>query len=134
FPYGQDLFDLDISPDGQLLSATVNEIDGSSRIDIYRISDLLAGKADAIATLSLGQAIPEGGVFSPDGKYLYASAYYTGVSNIYRLDIAANTYDAVSNAVTGFFRPLPMPDGSLIVYEYTGQGLLPVKIEPKVLT
>ncbi|HUO93641.1 MAG TPA: hypothetical protein VMU22_11995, partial [Rhizomicrobium sp.] len=60
--------------------------------------------------------------------------YYTGVSNIYRLDIAANSYDAVSNAVTGFFRPLPMPDGSLIVFEYTGQGFRPEKIVPKSLS
>ena len=134
FPYGQDLFDLDISPDGKLLCASVNEVDGSSRLDIYRIDDLLAGKADAIATLSLGQSIPEGGVFSPDGKYVYATAYYTGVSNVYRLNIAANSYDAVSNAVTGFFRPVPMPDGSLIVFEYTGQGFRPEKIAPKVLT
>ena len=134
FPYGQDLFDLDISPDGTLLCASVNEIDGSSRLDVYRISDLLAGRVDAIATLSLGQSIPEGGAFSPDGKYVYASAYYTGVSNIYRLDIAANSYDAVSNAVTGFFRPLPMPDGSLIVFEYTGQGFRPEKIVPKSLS
>ena len=133
FEYGQQFFDLDISPDGQLLSSSVTEINGDSRIDIYRISDLLGGKPQAIATLSLGQAIPEGGVFSPDGKYLYATAYYTGVSNVYRLNIAANTYDAVSNAVTGFFRPIPMNDGSLIAYEYTGRGFQPVKIDPKPL-
>ncbi len=133
FPYGKALFDLDISPDGTLLSASVSEINGDSRIDVYRISDLLAGKADAIASLSLGQSIPEGGAFSPDGKYLYATAYYTGVSNVYRLNIAAKTFDAVSNTDTGFFRPIPLGDGSLIVYEYTGQGFLPVRIDPKPL-
>lgn len=134
FPYGQDIFDLDISPDGTLLCASVTEINGDSRLDIYRISDLLAGKSKAIATLALGQSIPEGGAFSPDGKYVYVTAYYTGVSNVYRLDIAANSFDAVSNAETGFFRPLPLSDGTLIVYEYTGQGFLPVKINPKPLT
>ena len=84
FPYGRALFDLDISPDGTLLSASVGEINGDSSIDVYRIDDLLAGKVNAIATLTLGQSIPEGGVFSADGKYLYATAYYTGVSNVYR--------------------------------------------------
>ncbi len=133
FSYGQDIYDLDVSPDGTLLSASVNEIDGTSRLDVYRISDLLAGNPTAIATLKLGQSTPEGGVFSPDGKYIYATAYYTGVSNVYRLNIAANTYDAVSNAVTGFFRPIPMADGSLIVYEYTGEGFQPVRIDPKPL-
>ncbi len=94
---------------------------------------MLKGDAKAIATLTLGQSIPEGGVFSPDGKYLYASAYYTGVSNIYRLNIAANTFDAVSNTDTGLFRPLVMPDGSLIVDEFTGEGFRPVRIDPKPL-
>ena len=28
--------------------------------------------------------------------------------------------EAVSNAETGFFRPIPRADGSLIVFEYTG--------------
>jgi hypothetical protein len=133
FPYGHDLFDLDISPDGTLLSASVGEINGDQRIAVYRIADVLVGNFTEIATMKLGGAVPEGGVFSPDGRYLYATAYYTGVSNVYRLDIATGKIEAVSNAVTGFFRPIPLKDGSLIVYEYTGQGFLPVKIRPKPL-
>ena len=133
FPYGTQLSDLDISPDGTLLCATISEINGDSRLDVFRLSDLLAGNVHSIASLQLGQSIPEGGAFSPDGKYVYATAYYTGVSNVYRLDVSANTYDAVSNAVTGFFRPIPMSDGSLIVYEYRGAGFQPVKIQPKPL-
>jgi hypothetical protein len=133
FPYGRALVDLDISPDGTLLSASVSEINGDARIDVYRIDDLLAGQVKAVATLTLGQSIPEGGVFSPDGKYLYASAYYTGVSNIYRLNIATGAFDAVSNTDTGYFRPLAMADGSLIVNEFTGEGFRPVRIEPKPL-
>ena len=133
FAYGHSLFDLDISPDGKLLAASVGEINGDQRIGIYRIADLLNGEVKEIATMTLSGAIPEGGVFSPDGRYLYATAYYTGVSNVYRLEIASGKVDAVSNAVTGFFRPVPLKDGSLIVYEYTGQGFSPVRIEPKPL-
>jgi hypothetical protein len=133
FAYGHALFDLDISPDGQLLLASVGEVNGDQRIDVYRISDLTAGNVQAIATMTRGAAIPEGGAFSPDGRYVYATAYYTGVSNVYRLEIATGKVEAVSNAVTGFFRPIPMSDGSLIVYEYTGSGFSPVKIDPKPL-
>jgi hypothetical protein len=131
FPYGRAVTDLDVSPDGQYLSASVGEINGDQRLDVFRIDELMAGEVRSIASLQLGQSVPESGVFSPDGKYVYATAYYTGVSNIYRLDVAKNTYEAVSNAVTGFFRPLPMADGSLIAYEYTGAGLQPVMIDPK---
>ena len=133
FPYGHTLFDLDISPDGQLLSASVGEINGDQRIDIYRLSDLVAGNVTAVTTMTRGSSVPEGGVFSPDGKYLYATSYYTGVSNVYRLELASGKIEAVSNAVTGYFRPLPMADGSLIVDEYTGEGFSPVRIDPKPL-
>jgi len=132
YPYGHSLFDLDISPDGTLLSASVGEINGDQRIAVYRIADLLAGNADEVQKIVLGTSIPEDGTFSQDGKYLYATAYYTGVSNVYRLDLASGDVEAVSNAVTGFFRPIPMQDGSLIVYEFTGKGFVPARIQPKV--
>ncbi len=133
FPYGRNLFDLDISPDGQYLSASIGEIDGEQRIGVFKIADLQAGIVNEIATMKRDPAVPEGGVFSPDGKYLYATAFYTGVSNIYRLELATGKIEAVSNAVTGFFRPLPLADGSMIAYEYTGEGFRPVKIDPKPL-
>jgi hypothetical protein len=77
-------------------------------------------------------ATPEGFIFSPDGKSLYGTSYYTGVSNVFRFDMGTQKYDAVSNASTGFFRPMPQPDGSLVAYEFSGQGLQPVRFTPKV--
>ena len=133
FPYGTDVSDLDLSPDDSMLSATIGEINGDSRLDVYNVNDLYDGKQKAVATLTLGQSIPENGTFSPDGKYIYVSSYYTGVSNIFRLDIAHNSYEAMTNAVTGFFLPLPLANGSLIAYEYTGGGFQPVLIHPKPL-
>ena len=76
---------------------------------------------------------PEGFVFTRDGRYLYGSSYYTGVSNIFRFELATGELEAVSNAETGFFRPIPMADGTLIVQEYTGDGFAPTIIEPKPL-
>ena len=131
FTYGEVPSDLDISADGQLLCATVSEINGDQAVLVYRIADLMNGVGSPVATLKLGDAYPEGGTFSKDGKYLYATAYLTGVSNVFRLDLSTGKVDAVSNATTGYFRPITLNDGSLIVFEYTGQGFLPVKIDPK---
>jgi hypothetical protein len=39
----------------------------------------------------------------------------------------------MSNAETGFFRPMPLADGSLLVLRYTGNGFIPATIEPKPL-
>lgn len=133
FPFGEVPFDLDISPDGKLLSASVGEVNGDQMVRVFKIEDLLAGGITPVSEFNFGQTVPEGFVFSPDGKYLYGSDYYTGVSNIFRYEIATGKTEAVSNAVTGYFRPIPQADGSLIVFEYTGQGFTPVVIDPKPL-
>jgi hypothetical protein len=133
YDYGEILFDLDISPDGSQLSASYGEINGDQSVVVYNIADLMAGSINPVAQMKLGSSTPESFVFSPDGKYLYGSAYYTGVSNIYRFEIATQKTEAVSNATTGFFRPIPQADGKLIAYEYTGQGFAPVRFDPKPL-
>ena len=130
FPYGQVLSELDISPDGTLLSASMAEVDGNQYLRVFKLSDLLEGQVDPAMQFDFGTAVPEGFVFSPDGESLYGSSYYTGVSNIFRFDLASGDVEAVSNAETGFFRPIPMADGSLIIFEFTGAGFVPSRINP----
>lgn len=130
WPYGLVMTDLDISPDGSLLSATMEDVSGNQSLQIFRIDDLLEGNVEPADQFDFGRAIPEGFVFSPDGRYLFGSAYYTGVSNIFRYEIASGEVEAVSNAETGYFRPIPLSDGSLIVFEYSGQGFIPTRIDP----
>ena len=133
FHYGEIVFDLDVSPDGQLISGSYGGVDGKQSVKVWRISDLEQGNADdPVATLSLPPSVPEMFTFTPDGKALLGNAYYTGVSNIYRLDIASGKWDVLSNAATGFFRPQFRPDGSLLVYDYTGEGFNPSIIQPEV--
>lgn len=130
FPYGVEPFDIDVSHDGSMLAMSVAEISGASFLHVYKTADLLAGSTTPFAKYSFGQASPESFVFTPDGRQLYGSSYYTGISNIYRFDLASGKMDAVSNIDTGLFDPLPMPDGRLAALEYTGQGFLPVTFDP----
>ena len=131
-PYGQVLSELDTSPDGKLLSTTVEEIDSKQFLRVFAIDSLVAGELKPIAEFNFGQAVPEGFVFSPDGRYLYGSSYYTGVSNLFRFEIANSQIKALTNAETGFFRPMPQPDGSLLALEYSGTGFVPtiLKVQP----
>lgn len=129
FPYGEVVYDIDVSPDGQLLSASVGEIDGRQSLRVLKIESLLAGDATPTASFDFGSAIPSNFVFSPDGNYLYGSSYYTGVSNIFRYELATGRLEAVSNAETGFFRPIPLGGDALIVFRYTGEGFVPALIE-----
>lgn len=133
FEYGRTPFDLDISPDGSLVSASLGEINGKQTVRVWRMEDLESGAGPQdVASLELAPATPEGFSFTPDGKALVGSAYYTGVSNLFRFDIATQKFDVVSNSSTGLFRPMQQADGSLIAYEYTGAGLTPVRMMPQV--
>lgn len=128
-PYGQVLTDLDISPDGKLLAATMEEIDAKQYLRVYSIESLLAGGFEPVAQFDFGVAVPEGFVFSPDGRFLYGSSYYTGVSNIFRFEVAKSEIKAITNAETGYFRPIPQADGSLLALEYSGTGFVPTVIK-----
>ncbi|HSN32787.1 MAG TPA: hypothetical protein VLU41_08890, partial [Ideonella sp.] len=131
FPYGVVPSDLDVSADGRLLSASVAEANGDQVLRVWPLARVLAGDLAPQSEFRFGQAVPEGFVFTPDARYLYGSSYYTGVSNIYRYEVATGAVEAVSNAETGLFRPVPLADGRLIVLEYTGQGFVPAILEPK---
>src|ERR1700693_5893158 len=41
--------------------------------------------------------------------------------------------ERISNAETGLFRLLPLPDGSLIAFEYTSKGFVPGRVSTKPL-
>ena len=125
WPYGETAYDLDVSPDGDLVSASIGEISGRQSVHIMKTASLAAGDATPFKQFDFGTAIPSNFVFSPDGKYLLGSSYYTGVSNIFRYEIATGEVEALTNAETGFFRPVPLDNGSLLVFRYTGDGFVP---------
>jgi len=131
FPWEFVLSDLDVSSDGTLLSATMTDDRGNQYVRVWKLDRMLAGDTVPLSEFAFGQAVPESFVFSHDGRFLYGSSYYTGVSNIYRYEVASGKVEAVSNAETGFFRPLPLMDGRLVALEYTGAGFVPVIIDPK---
>jgi hypothetical protein len=133
FKYGQVPFDMDISADGTKLSASFGEINGTQSVRVWDLASLSPDSEPVeVARLDMPPATPEGFTFAPDGKSLYGTSYYTGVSNVYRFDLGTQKFDALSNASTGFFRPMIQPDGSIIAYEYSGQGLQPVRFQPEV--
>lgn len=131
FPYGVLMSDLDISRDGKYLSASIGEVNADQFVRVWDLERLLTTGGSHVAEFRFGHSVPESFVFSRDGRHLYGSSYFTGVSNIFRADIATGAIEAVSNAETGFFRPIEMPDGKMLVLNYTGQGFVPALIDPK---
>jgi hypothetical protein len=127
-PFGQDLYDLAFSPDGAYLVGSASEINGRQSLRRMRPIQLLAHDTTAVTLHDFGASIPTGFVYSEDGRYLYGSSYYTGVSNIWRYEFASSSMEIVTNTETGLFRPLPLGGDSLIVFRYTGEGFVPAVI------
>jgi hypothetical protein len=124
-PYGRDLFDLDVSPDGAALIGSMSEISGTQRLVKMPIPALLEGDTVPQILYEFGDWSPSNFVFSPDGRFLYGSSYFSGVSNIFRYDFAHEAMEPLSNAETGFFKPLPIPGDSVVVFRYTSRGFVP---------
>ncbi len=131
-PYGIDLFDLDISPDGSTLIGSRAEIDGSQRLVRMSVAALLAGDTTHQVLYEFGDWSPSNFVFSPDGRHLFGSSYYSGVSNIYRYDLDRRVMRPLSNAETGLFKPVPLTADSVLVFAYSGRGFVPSMIANQV--
>ena len=131
--YGRDLFDIDISPDGLYIIGSLIEIDGSQKLIMMNIEKLLNGDSSYDVLIEFeNNTSPENFVFSNNGKYLFGSSYYSGVSNIFRYGIEKKELNAITNCETGFFRPVPISNDSLVVFSYTGDGFVPVIIANEV--
>ncbi len=126
--YGNDLFDLDISPDGRTLMGVLLEINGRQKLVRMEIDSLVAGVRSHETIYEFENNSPANFVFSPDGKSVYGTSYYTGVSNVFRIDLETKKLDALTNAETGMFRPIPYTADSIIAFRYSGKGFIPVAI------
>ena len=126
--YGRDLFDVDVSPDGSSLTAALTEIDGRQLLIKMDIAGLLQGDTSYETLYDFENSTPANFVFSSDGRYLFGTSYYSGISNVVRYEVSTKRVEWISNCETGFFRPVPISDDSLIVFHYSGKGFQPVII------
>ncbi|HET7745964.1 MAG TPA: hypothetical protein VFM29_01605, partial [Vicinamibacteria bacterium] len=135
WPYGEVIYDLDVSPDGTQVSMSVGEVSGRNTLRVYAVEALQAAGDEPrpVAELDFSPAIPSNFVFSADGRYLYGTSFYTGVSNVFRFEVAAQAREAVSNTETGLFRPLPLGEGRLFAFRYSGEGFVPVTFDARPL-
>jgi hypothetical protein len=133
FEYGSDIFDIDVSPDGRYLTGALADVTGRQKLVRFETEKLRRGDATYEVLHDFEFNSPGMFVHSPDGRRLYGSSYYTGVSNLFRYDLATGKLDIVSNADTGLFRPIPLEDGGLIAFEYTSKGFVPVLVPDKPL-
>jgi len=133
FPFGLSVFDLDISHDGKTLTATTSGANGEQSLICFDIRDL--EKANfTYKTLytfedsNLGQFR-----FAPGDSTMIGSSYYTGVSNIWSLDLKTKELSLLSNTRMGLFSPVAYKKDTIIALEFERNGMRPVLFEGKVL-
>ena len=110
FPTAYVPYDLDISADGRLLSASVSEVNGDQFLRVWELDEAHGRESEAAHRIPL-RAVGAGELrASPrTARYLYGSSYYTGVSNIFRYEVATGAVEAVSNAEPASFAPCRSP-------------------------
>lgn len=131
-PYGDVAYDLDISADGTMAVMGYGDVGGKQRVRVMSVAALSDANAAPLAEYDFETVVPTGFVFSDDGRYVYGSTYLTGVSNIFRYEIATKKLEAVTNAETGFVRPIPLDGDDLLVFRFTGEGFVPTRIKAAV--
>jgi len=130
FDYGTDIYDLDISPDGKQMVAALTKSSGKQSLVTIDTGELISGNAEPQVLSDFEDSSPANFVFSPDGRYLYGSSFYSGVSNLYRVDLETKEVQVITNADTGYFRPVPLSANELFAFRYTAEGFLPALITP----
>ena len=72
FEYGNDIFDIDVSPDGQYLTGAISDVSGKQKLVRFQIDDLRKGTDAPFEVLyDFEYNSPGNFVYSPDGRYLY---------------------------------------------------------------
>ncbi len=128
--YGTVPYDLDISPDGQMIAAGFATADGRAEVRVLDAQALRAsGEMVVLHHFDFGTTIPMNFVFTPDGEQLMGSSNLTGVSNLFRFDLQQGKWDALTNTETGLFRPVPVSADSVVAFRFTGQGFVPSWLE-----
>src|SRR5260221_3535212 len=111
----------------------MSDVGGDQKLVRMNIANLLRGNRTPEVLYDFDEWSPSNFVFSRDGKFVYGSSYYSGVSNIYRYDLTRKDMQPLSNAETGFFKPIPLPGDSLVVFAYSRQGFVPSMIPNAVV-
>ncbi len=131
WPFGQDMYNIDLSYDGKIITGGLAEINGQQVLIKMNVDSLLNGVFSYDSLFNFENSVPANFIFSNDDKYLYGTSYYSGVSNIYRYNFDQKDMEIMSNAETGFFRPIPITKDSILTFKYTNEGFQPIMITNK---
>jgi hypothetical protein len=130
FDYSEELSHLSVTKSGEKLAAVVHQASGQQSIVLFEKNNLLSGEPVNYQIIT-SEGSPENPSWSDDELKLYWNAYTNGVSNIYRHDFQDSKTVALTNCITGLFKPVEVETDSLFAFEFSTDGFNPVMIANK---
>lgn len=132
-PLGKTFFDLAISNKGDRLSASLSGLNGEQSLILFEISELEQGNNRYKTIYTYPDNTLTQFKFSANDKDLIGTSYYTGVSNVWRINIDNPEPELLSNVETGMFMPLQLNSDSLLVLKFTRDGMIPGTMPIRVI-
>ena len=134
FPFGVSVFDVDVSHDGTWLSMTRQGDNGEHTLLLFNTQELAQAIFKPVELVTWRDANLGQFRFSLDDQYLVGSSYYTGVSNLWQINIATRQMEMLTNASIGLFAPLEIQPGQLLALQFERDGMRPVTLKRQVVT
>ena len=133
FPFGVSVFDSDISHDGKWLSFTSQGSNGEHTLLLFNTEELAKAVFKPVKLVTWRDSNLGQFRFSLDDKYLIGSSYYTGVSNLWQINIETREMEMLTNTDIGLFAPLEITPGQLLALQFKRDGLQPVLLSREVV-
>ena len=133
FPFGVSVFDSDISHDGKWLSFTSQGDNGEHTLLLFNTEELAKAIFKPVKLITWKDSNLGQFRFSLDDKYLIGSSYYTGVSNLWQINIETREMEMLTNTDIGLFAPLEITPGQLLALQFKRDGLQPVVLSREVV-
>ncbi len=130
FDFGEELSHLSVSKSGEQLLGILHRSSGQQSLILFDTNNLLSSKPLSFQILT-SEGSPENPSWSEDGKRIYWNAYTNGVSNLYSYSFIDSKITALTNCLTGLFKPIEITPDSLFAFEFTTDGFIPVMIANK---
>lgn len=111
---GEVLAGFDVHPDGERLVASIKRANRGWNLEIL---DLTSLQWSSVTQSRATEMSPRW----QGRSHLVYSADYSGVFNLYRLDLAAGRLEQLTDTPTGNFTPIPVK-GGIVYQQYTASG------------
>lgn len=133
FPFGQSVSSLSISSTGEKLLAHLSKPNGNTALISFSIADLENAKLGYEEILELDNVGLTDFRFADSDSTLIGSSNYTGVQNIWSVDVDTKEMKLISNVETGLFAPTVYDRDTLVALHFESNGFRPVKFARKEL-